>query len=198
MGTSVVPRYSGSSKFFIWVMDRFAVTMCADRLEAVISTVARAAPGSGSLSARRGYRLDPGILREPVESLVTPQLSFHPIEGSLLCQTSANRFRRFATMPGNVLEFLIHLLLGDVDIFGGCDAVHDPLRPEVIRGAFLLPPPESYPLDVDRARVHALRRHRAHHPLQPHVHLMLDQRLGNGKVVKFHEGGKDFLVQQLL
>src|SRR5260370_26986588 len=197
MGTSVVPRYSGSSKFFIWVMDRFAVTMCADRLEAVISTVARAAPGSGSLCARCGYRLDPGILREPIESLITPQLSFHPIEGSLLCQTSAHRFRRFATMPGKVLEFLVNLLLRDFDIFGGRDAVHDQLRLDVIRGAFLLPPSQSYPVEVDRARVDALRRQRAHHPLQPHVHLMLDQGLGNGEVVKFHEGGEDFLVQQL-
>ncbi len=100
-------------------MDRFAATMCADRFGAAISTVARAAPGFGSLCTRCGYRLDPGILREPVESLITPQLSFHPIEGTLLCQTSANRFRRFATMPGKVLEFLVHLLLRDVDIFGG-------------------------------------------------------------------------------
>src|SRR5260370_25834971 len=167
MGTSVVPRYSGSSKFFIWVMDRFAVTMCADRLEAVISTVARAAPGSGSLSARRGYRLDPGILREPVESLITPQLSFHPIEGSLLCQTSANRFRRFAAMPGKVLEFLVHLLFVNVDIFGGRDAVHDQLRLDVIPGALLLPPPQSDPVNVHRSRVDTLRRQRAHHPLEP-------------------------------
>ncbi len=100
-------------------------------------------------------------------------------------------------MPGKVLEFLIHLLLRDFDIFGGRDAVYDQLRLDVIRGALLLPPPESYPVDVDRARVDALRRQRAHHPLQPHVHLMLDQRLGNGEVVKFHEGGKDFLVQEL-
>ena len=39
-----------------------------------------------------------GILREPVESFVTPQLRFHPIERTLLCQTSVNCCCGFATM----------------------------------------------------------------------------------------------------
>src|ERR1700736_2159071 len=91
-----------------------------------------------SLCVCRGHGANSGILREPVESFITPQLSFHPIEGTLLCQTSANRFGGFATMRCSVLEFMSELFFGDVDVFGGSDAIDNQFRFHIIGGALLL------------------------------------------------------------
>src|ERR1700720_3853165 len=91
MGTSVVPRYSGSgsSKVFILVK----VETSGARLVC--------------LCFRRGDGANSGILREPVESFVTPQLSFHPIDRTLLCQTSVNGCCGFATMRSGIFQFVI-------------------------------------------------------------------------------------------
>src|SRR5258708_27721726 len=79
-----------------------------------------------------------GILCEPVESFVAPQLSFHPIERALLCQTSANCFRGFATVRRGVFEFVIEFFVVDVDVFGGNDAVDNQFRFDIIGSALLL------------------------------------------------------------
>src|SRR5437879_7475214 len=79
-----------------------------------------------------------GILREPVESFITPQLSFHPIERTLLCQTSANCLRRFATVRRGVLQLVRDLFVGYIDVFGGSDAVYDQFRFDIVCSALLL------------------------------------------------------------
>src|SRR6266852_1684938 len=101
-----------------------------------------------SLGRYGGNGAKSGILREPVESFLTPQLSFHPIEGTLLCQTSAQSFGGFATMTGGVFQLVIQLFVGDVDIFRGCDAVHNQLRFDVVSSAFLLAAAQRDPIDV--------------------------------------------------
>src|ERR1700688_5214082 len=68
---------------------------------------------------------NPSILREPVESFITPQLRFYPIERTLLCQTSANCFRRFVTMSGQMFQLVFDFFFGDINIFPrACAAPH--------------------------------------------------------------------------
>src|SRR5258705_13615748 len=108
---------------------------------------------------------DLGVLREPAERFVTAQLSLHPIERPLLCQTRANRFRRFATMPCHVFEFMRQFFVCHVDAFRRRDAVNNQFRLHVVLGAFLLPFPQRPPTHVHCPRVHSLRRQRPHHAL---------------------------------
>ena len=86
----------------------------------------------------RGDGLDLGSLGQPVDGFVTPQLRFHPIEGSLLCQTSLENFGGFATMTGQVLELLVKIVIADFDLFLGGNAVNDEFGLDVILGAVLL------------------------------------------------------------
>src|ERR1700676_5284348 len=78
------------------------------------------------------------ILREPVESFITPQLRFYPIERTLLCQTSANCFRRFVTMSGQMLQLVFDFFFGDVNIFRRGDAVHNELGLYIVLGAVFI------------------------------------------------------------
>src|SRR5258708_201087 len=142
IGTSVVPRYSGSSNFFIWVMSLAigrSASLCICR----------------RIRCRDGF--DFGVLREPVERFVTAQLSLHPIERALLCQTRANRFRRFAAMAGHVLEFVSDLLVRHVDAFRRCDTIDDQFGLHVILGALFLAAPQRHPVQIHRAWINALR-----------------------------------------
>src|ERR1700730_9467441 len=77
---------------------------------------------------------NPSVLREPVESFITPQLRFYPIERTLLCQTSANCFGRFVTMSGQMLQFVLHFFFGGINIFCRGDAVDDQLGLNIILG----------------------------------------------------------------
>src|ERR1700675_4961130 len=81
---------------------------------------------------------NPSILREPVESFITPQLRFYPIERTLLCQTSANCFRRFVTMSGQMLQLVLHFFFGDINIFCRGDAVNDQLGLYIVLGAVFI------------------------------------------------------------
>src|ERR1700736_6544282 len=81
---------------------------------------------------------NPSILPEPVESFITPQLRFYPIERTLLCQTSANCLRRFVTMSGEMLQLVLHFFLGDIDIFCRGDAVDDELSLHVVLGTVFI------------------------------------------------------------
>src|ERR1700731_1888062 len=180
MGTSVVPRYSGSgsSKVFILVK----VETSGARL---VCLCFRRADGANS-----------GVLREPVESFVTPQLSFHPIERTLLCQTSVNCRGGLATMAGRMFEFVIDLFVGNVDVFSGGDAIHDQFGFHVVGSAFLLAAAQGYPIDIYRSGVNALRGQGADNALQPHIHLMLNQRLWYGKVVELDQRGDDLFAEE--
>src|SRR3989441_12411718 len=140
MGTRVVARESESPEFLI------------------LWKVAPEGAGSVSLDCRWGAGTNRGVLREPVESLVTPQLRFHPIQRALLCQTRAQRCCRFASMFGHVLQLALEFLLGDVDILRGSDAVHDQFGLHILRSPLPLPPPERHPIHIDRAGIHALCR----------------------------------------
>src|SRR5260370_38055229 len=95
-----------------------------------------------------GNGANSGFVREPVESFITPQLSFHPIEGTLLCQTSALSFGGFATMTGGVFQLVIQLFVGDVDSFLGSDAIDDQFRFHIVGSAFLLAAAQRDPIDV--------------------------------------------------
>jgi len=148
------------------------------------------------IRCRNGF--DFGILRQPIECLVAAQLGFHPIERSLLCQTSAKRFRRFATMSAHVLELMRELFVGHVNVFRRRDAVDNQFCLHVILGTLLLPLPQSHPVHIHSSRINTLRRQRPHHALQPHVHLMLHERFGHREVVLLHNLRQDFLVQQFL
>src|SRR5271157_1936595 len=72
----------------------------------------------------RSDGLDLGRLGQPVDGFVTPQLRFHPIEGTLLCQTSFENRGGFATMTGEVLELFVKVIIADLDLFLGGNAVH--------------------------------------------------------------------------
>ena len=142
--------------------------------------------------------LNLSILREPVESFVTPQLSFHPIERTLLCQTSANDFGGFATMAGHVFQLVIDFFVGHVDVFRGGDAVDDQFRLHVVGGAFLLALPQGNPIHVHGAGIDTLSGERANNAFQAHIHLMLDERFWYREVVQLHEFGQDFLAVKFL
>src|ERR1700688_3191927 len=81
---------------------------------------------------------NPSILREPVESFITPQLRFYPIERTLLCQTSANCFRRFVTMSSQMLQLVFDFFFGDINIFRRGDAVHNELGLYIVLGAVFI------------------------------------------------------------
>src|ERR1700676_4085560 len=104
-----------------------------------------------------GPRGNSGIFGEPIESFITPQLSFHPIEGTLLCQTSANCFGGLATMRGRVFELVIELFAGYVDVFGGSDAVDNQFRFNIVGGAFFLTAAQGVPVDVYGSGIDTLR-----------------------------------------
>src|ERR1700676_3496882 len=143
-----------------------------------------------------GHRANSGILCEPIESFITPQLSFHPIEGTLLCQTSANCFGGLATMRGRVFELVIELFAGYVDVFGGSDAVDNQFRFNIVGGAFFLTAAQGDPVDVYGSGIDTLRGQRAHNTLEAHIHLMLHQRFGHGKIVKLDNRGENLLAQE--
>src|SRR5215472_16871357 len=142
--------------------------------------------------------LDSRALLDPLECLIASQLGLHPIERSLLCQTCTQRFRRFATMRAQVFKFARNVVLRHVNVFRGGDAVDDQLRFHVIPGAVFLAAPQRHPVHVHRARVHALCCQRAHHALQPHVHLMLHQRFRHREVVLLHQFRQNSFVKQFL
>src|SRR5260370_26543291 len=108
-----------------------------------------------SLGRCGGNGANSGILREPVESFITPQLSFHPIEGTLLCQTSAQSFGGFATMTGGVFQVVIQLFVGAVDSVLGSDAIGDQFRFHIGGRAFLLAAAPRDPIHADGSRVAA-------------------------------------------
>src|SRR5260370_11952957 len=101
------------------------------------------------------------MLREPVQSFITPQLRFHPIERTLLCQSSAQRLRGFATMRCGVLELVIEFFVGDVDVLGGSDAVDNQFRFNIIGSPLLLPPSQRHPISVYASPAHPLPAPRA-------------------------------------
>src|SRR5258705_11395610 len=122
-----------------------------------------------------GHGANSGILWEPIESFVAPQLSFHPIERTLLCQTIANCFRRFATVRRSVFEFVSEFFVVDVDVFSGSDAVDNQFCFNIIRSALLLPAPQRDPIDIYGPRISTLRSQGADHTLEAHIHLMLHE-----------------------
>ena len=83
-------------------------------------------------------RLDLRILRKPVQSFVTPQLRFHPIERTLLCQTGAQSLCGLAAVAGHVFEFVLQFFVGYFDFFFGGDAVDDQFGLHIILGAVFL------------------------------------------------------------
>src|SRR5258705_3227074 len=124
---------------------------------------------------RCGHGANSVILCEPIESFVAPQLSFHPIERTLLCQTSANSFRRFATVRRSVFEFVSEFFVVDVDVFGGSDAVDNQFCFNIIRSALLLPAAQRDPMDIHGPRINALRSYGANNALEADIHLMLHE-----------------------
>src|ERR1700739_151966 len=127
------------------------------------------------LGASRSYGFDVRILREPVNRFITPQLSFHPIERTLLCQTSPNGLCGFTAVTGHMFELVLKLFLGHIDFFFGSDAVDDKLSFDVVASPFLLATTQADPVDVDGSWINALLCKGADNPLEANVHLMLDE-----------------------
>jgi hypothetical protein len=149
------------------------------------------------LGASRSYGFDVRILREPVNRFITPQLSFHPIERTLLCQTSPNGLCGFTAVTGHMFELVLKLFLGHIDFFFGSDAVDDKLSFDVVASPFLLATTQADPVDVDGSWINALLCKGADNPLEANVHLMLDEGFGYRKVVKLDEFGDDLFALQV-
>jgi hypothetical protein len=128
-----------------------------------------------SLGARCGDGFDSRVLRQPIHCFVTSQLRFHPIEGTLLCQTSANCLGGFAGVTGHVLEFVLELFFSGVDFFLGGDAIDHQLGLNVIAGTLFLALAEADPIDIDGAGIDTLLSEGADDTLEADVHLMLDE-----------------------
>ena len=77
----------------------------------------------------------PGILLEPIESLVAPKFRFNPIQRSLLCQAGADRHRGFAAAFGDVRNLRFDLFFRRFDFFRGRNVVQQQLRLDVLDGA---------------------------------------------------------------
>src|SRR6202166_3867720 len=116
------------------LVEMFAVANDKDRLQSTGAPACRPTIRKLLRSSGCCCGANPSILREPVESFITPQLRFYPIERTLLCQTSANCFRRFVTVSGQMLQLVLHSLFGDINIFRRGDAVDDELGFYIILG----------------------------------------------------------------
>src|ERR1700692_839108 len=138
--------------------EMFAVANDKDRLQSTAAPACRPTILNLLRSSGCCCGANPSILREPVESFITPQLRFYPIERTLLCQTSANCFRRFVTVSGQMLQFVLHFFFGDVNIFCGGDAVDDELGLHIVLGAVFIAFSQRNPVDIYRARVDTLLR----------------------------------------
>src|SRR6266568_3126837 len=97
---------------------------------------------SGSSACRNRICADPGILVEPLESLITPELRFHPIERSLLCQASAKGCRGFATVLGQARHLALQLFLAHLDVFRRGNAVEQQFGLHVFDGTVALAAPQ--------------------------------------------------------
>src|ERR1700692_239495 len=120
------------------LVEMFAVADDKDRLRATGAPTCRPPIRKFFRSSGCCGGFNPSILREPVESFITPQLRFYPIERTLLCQTSANCFGRFVTMSGQMLQLVVHFFFCDVNIFCRRDAVDDELGLYVVLGAVFI------------------------------------------------------------
>src|SRR5712664_4558646 len=92
---------------------------------------------------------------------------------------------------------MIELFVGDVDAFGGSDAVDNQFRFHIVGSALLLTAAQSYPIDVYGARIDALRGQRTNHALETHIHLMLYEGFRYREVVELDDGGENFLTQEV-
>jgi hypothetical protein len=100
-------------------------------------------------------------------------------------------------MAGHVLQLVLDLLFGHVDVFRRRDAVDDEFGLYIICGAFLLALPEGNPVHIHGAGIHSLGGKRPNHAFQAHIHLMLDERFRYRELVQLYKFGKDFFPLQL-
>ena len=92
-------------------------------------------------------------------------------------------------MAGDVFQFAVDVLIGDVDVFGRSDTIDDQFGFDIVGGALLLAAAEGNPIDIYGPRIDALRCQGADHTLEAHVHLMLDERFGYREVVQLDDRG---------
>src|SRR5450432_4266184 len=100
-------------------------------------------------------------------------------------------------MSGEMFELVFDFFFGDIDIFRGGDAIDDELGLDVILGAVFIAFSERDPVDIYGPGVDALLRQRANYPFEPHIHLMLDERLGYREVVELDDFGQDLFAEQV-
>ena len=101
-------------------------------------------------------------------------------------------------MLRGVLQLVIQLFVGDVDIFGGGDAIDDQFGLHVVGGARLLAVAEADPIDVDGAGIDALCGERTNDALEAHVHLTLHEHFGYGELVRLDQRGQNFFAEHVL
>src|ERR1700688_2909376 len=145
------------------LVEMFAVANDKDSLESTGAPACRPTIRKLLRSSGCCCGANPSILREPVESFITPQLRFYPIERALLCQTSTNCFRRFVTMSGQMLQLVFDFFFGDINIFRRGDAVDNQLSLYIVLGTVFIPFTQRHPIDIYRARINALLRQRSHY-----------------------------------
>src|SRR6266853_1690068 len=105
MGTSVVARGLESSVWFIEIFQD-----------------ARRIP-AGTASFLLGFGARPGISAEPIQSFLTPELRFYPIERGVPCQVRTNGCGGFATALRECFNFLFHIFFAHIDVFSRRDPV---------------------------------------------------------------------------
>src|ERR1700719_1246252 len=140
------------------LVEMFAVANDKDRLQSTVAPASRPTIRKLLRSSGCCCGANSSILREPVESFITPQLRFYPIERTLLCQTSANCFRRFITMSRQMFQLVLHFFLGDIDVFRRGDAVDNQLSLYIVLGAVFIPLSQRHPIDIYCARINTLLR----------------------------------------
>ena len=101
-------------------------------------------------------------------------------------------------MLRGVLQFVIQLFVGDVDIFGGGDAIDDQFGLDVVRGARCWPLRRPTQSTIDGAGIDALSRKRTNYAFETHIHLTLHQNFGDGEVVRLDQRGQNFFAEHVL
>ena len=89
-------------------------------------------------------------------------------------------------MAAEVLQFVLDIFFGDVNVFRGSDAVNDQFGLDVLFCAVFLALAQADPIEIYGSWIYPLLCQRTHHAFQPHVFLVFHERFGNREVVALY------------
>ena len=98
-----------------------------------------------------------------------------------------------ATCSSSCLQFFV----GDVDIFGGGDAVDDQFGFHVVVGALALTVAQATQSTLTARGSMPCCAERANDALEADIHLMLDEHFGHGELVELDQCGQNFFAQHV-